>query len=180
MFPSTEMFKLPYQGREYFLHPIELNLAPELAANPEAARQALCALIAQYAPVVNVVMIFYSTIKRPSFQNIDAIYLPAVQSACPYAPVVLVGTMIDIRAKLKAAKDALIHKGEGEAKSKLIENGRAHCEIRSIHNVGLQELFETALKWGVKSFSGTLNEVDPVETKEDGNGSEKKEDCEIM
>lgn len=89
-----------------------------------------------------VFIICFSLTNRKSFENVGMKWRPELGANGPRAPIVLVGTKADLKAKGAAVSD-------GEAKAMANQIGAvAYLECSTSTQQGLKAVFDTALKAG--------------------------------
>lgn len=101
-------------------------------------------------PMTDVFLLCYSIISPASFENITAKWYPEVKHHCPNAPIILVGTKMDMRDD-KESIDRLAEKGlsivsyeQGLAKAKQIKAAKyVECSART--QKGLKTVFDEAI-----------------------------------
>lgn len=101
-------------------------------------------------PQTDVFIICFSIISPYSFDNILSVWAPEVKKHCPDAPIVLVGTKLDLRndknmeAQLQARGLRCITKEEGQARAREI-GAVGYAECSAITQEGLHAAFEMAI-----------------------------------
>jgi len=104
----------------------------------------------------DVFILFYSVISPSSFANLKSKWIPELRSHCPNTPIVVVGSKIDLRDQ-PAIQQHLASKGlhtisrvDGDAMARDV-GAAAYCEISSITQEGLKEMFDTCIIQGLKA-----------------------------
>lgn len=102
-------------------------------------------------PQTDVFLMAFSIISPSSFENVSAKWYPEVSHHCPNAPIILVGTKIDLRDD-KATIERLREKGiqpityeQGVAKAKEI-NAVKYMECSALTQKGLKAVFDEAIR----------------------------------
>jgi len=102
-------------------------------------------------PQTDVFLICFSLTSPASFENVRAKWNPEVSHHCPNAPVVLVGTKLDLRddketiEKLKEKKLAPVPSSIGLQMSKDI-NAVKYLECSALTQKGLKQVFDEAIR----------------------------------
>ncbi|XP_065206998.1 ras-like GTP-binding protein RhoL [Planococcus citri] len=96
-------------------------------------------------PNTNCFLLCYSISNRSSFDNIITKWHPELKKYCPDVPIILVATKCDLRTTPKE----VITLSEGKRMSRKIR-ARKHMECSALHNKGLNEIFEEAVRCAVK------------------------------
>ena len=101
-------------------------------------------------PMTDVFLLCYSIISPSSFQNVSTKWYPEVSHHCPGAPIILVGTKMDMRDD-KESNNRLREKGlevvsyeQGLAKAKQINAKYVECSSRT--QKGLKNVFDEAIR----------------------------------
>lgn len=102
-------------------------------------------------PQTDVFLICFSLTSPASFENVRAKWYPEVSHHCPNAPVVLVGTKLDLREdketidKLKEKKLQPIVSSQGLQMSKDI-GAVKYLECSALTQKGLKQVFDEAIR----------------------------------
>eukprot|EP01120_Amphizonella_sp_Union-15-10_P005690 TRINITY_DN171_c0_g1_i2.p1 TRINITY_DN171_c0_g1~~TRINITY_DN171_c0_g1_i2.p1 ORF type:complete len:218 (+),score=46.87 TRINITY_DN171_c0_g1_i2:1-654(+) len=102
-------------------------------------------------PQTDVFLICYSIIAPSSFENVRAKWHPEVTHHCPNAPLILVGTKLDLRDdqetinKLAAKKQAPITYEQGLQMQKDI-GAVKYMECSALTQKGLKDVFDEAIR----------------------------------
>ena len=102
-------------------------------------------------PQTDVFLVCFSVVSPASFENVYRMYFPEIDLHCPNVPKILVGTKMDLLdsvseiEKLKKKKLAPITREQGEA-LRLKIGAVAYIECSSLTQVGLKEVFDTAVR----------------------------------
>lgn len=102
-------------------------------------------------PQTDVFLICFSLTSPASFENVRAKWFPEVSHHCPNAPIVLVGTKLDLRddketiEKLKEKKMAPIPTSAGLNMLKEI-NGVKYLECSALTQKALKQVFDEAIR----------------------------------
>mmetsp|Transcript_1505 Transcript_1505/g.2159 ORF Transcript_1505/g.2159 Transcript_1505/m.2159 type:complete len:205 (+) Transcript_1505:38-652(+) len=96
----------------------------------------------------NVVVLAFSLIARPSFDNISTKWTSELKEWLPQAPIVLVGTKLDLRGDLEflrsRAVGSIVQRAEGEAVGARI-GARAYLECSAKTQENLKQVFDAAI-----------------------------------
>ncbi|PAA50516.1 hypothetical protein BOX15_Mlig003207g1, partial [Macrostomum lignano] len=102
-------------------------------------------------PETDVFIICFSLVSPTSFENVRSKWYPEVSHHCPNAPIVLVGTKMDLRddketiKELKAKKLAPITHLQGMTMAKEI-NAAKYLECSALTQKGLKSVFDEAIR----------------------------------
>jgi len=102
-------------------------------------------------PQTDVFLICFSIISPSSFENVSAKWYPEVHHHCPNAPVILVGTKLDLRddpetcSRLREKGLAPIGEGQGQQKCKEI-GAVKFMECSALTQKGLKAVFDEAIR----------------------------------
>lgn len=102
-------------------------------------------------PQTDVFLICFSVISPASFENVRAKWFPEVTHHCPNAPVILVGTKLDLRDDrdtiegLKQKRLIPITYAQGLAMAKEIHSVR-YLECSALTQKGLKSVFDEAIR----------------------------------
>ncbi|KAI0978102.1 hypothetical protein GJ496_008088 [Pomphorhynchus laevis] len=102
-------------------------------------------------PQTDVFLICFSIVNPASFDNVRAKWQPEVSHHCGDAPIILVGTKLDLRKnkdnmdKLKAKKQSPISYTQGFAMAKEI-GARKYLECSSLTQEGVKAVFDEAIR----------------------------------
>jgi small GTP-binding protein len=126
-------------------------------------------------PQTDVVLLCFSIVSQPSYQNMSTRYLPILLKHIPEVPIIIVGTKLDLRddqetlEKLKNKKTELLTSEQGEEAVRLFRKDGAniskYMECSSVTNVGVKELFEAAALVGWYFQEGEPNPSDKKKGK---------------
>jgi Ras-related C3 botulinum toxin substrate 1 len=101
-------------------------------------------------PQTDVFLILFSVVFPPSFANVSNRWYPEVSHHCPNAPIILVGTKIDLREDRNSVA-YLAEKGlspitfnEGLEKAK--EIGAKYVECSAYTQRGMKQVFDEAIR----------------------------------
>ena len=107
-------------------------------------------------PKTDIFLLCFSVDNGPSLENVRDRWYKEIRHHCPSAPLILVGTKIDLREdektieELKSQGKALISTAEGEAMSKEISAIR-YLECSALTRAGLKNVFDEALQFVINS-----------------------------
>lgn len=96
-------------------------------------------------------MICFSLTSPASYENVRAKWFPEVSHHCPNAPVILVGTKLDLREdketidKLREKKMSPISTAQGLQMTKDI-NSVKYLECSALSQKGLKQVFDEAIR----------------------------------
>ncbi|VDK48032.1 unnamed protein product [Anisakis simplex] len=102
-------------------------------------------------PQTDVFLICFSLVNPASFENVRAKWYPEVSHHCPNAPIILVGTKLDLREdndtveKLKERRLAPISYLQGLSMSKEIKAVK-YLECSALSQKGLKQVFDEAIR----------------------------------
>jgi len=102
-------------------------------------------------PQTDVFLMCFSIISPSSFENVSAKWYPEVSHHCPNAPIILVGTKMDLREdretieRLREKSMKPITFEEGMAKAKEI-NSIKYCECSALTQRNLKNVFDEAIR----------------------------------
>ncbi len=102
-------------------------------------------------PQTDVFLMCFSIISPSSFENVSAKWYPEVHHHCPNAPVILVGTKLDLRedgetiSRLREKALAPISEQQGQAKAKEI-GAIKYMECSALTQKGLKAVFDEAIR----------------------------------
>jgi len=102
-------------------------------------------------PQTDVFLICFSVVSPSSFENVTSKWCPEIKHHCPDAPILLIGTKIDLRED-KEALQALSDNGHGPLKreqgQKLANKIRAvkYLECSALTQRGLKQVFDEAVR----------------------------------
>jgi len=102
-------------------------------------------------PQTDVFLICFSVVSPSSFENVTSKWCPEIKHHCPDAPILLIGTKIDLRED-KEALQALSDNGHSPIKreqgQKLANKIRAvkYLECSALTQRGLQQVFDEAVR----------------------------------
>jgi len=102
-------------------------------------------------PQTDVFLICFSLVSPASFENVRAKWVPEVRHHCPKAPIILVGTKLDLRddqttiEKLRLNKQAPITYPQGLALAKDISSLK-YLECSALNQIGLKAIFDEAIR----------------------------------
>ena len=112
-------------------------------------------------PGTDVVIMVASVVSKDSFENIEAKWIAEAKHHLPRAPVILVGSMVDLRRsqdqirKLERKGQQAISYAEGVSLAKKI-GAKAYVECSAKTGEGLTEVFAEAVKAFLKEESRRL------------------------
>ena len=104
-------------------------------------------------PLTDVFIICYSVISPTSYDNVVSKWYPEISHHCPSAPVLLVGTKIDLREDKETVQELRMKSMEpltytqGLALCKKI-GAKKYIECSSLTQRGLKQVFTTAAEMG--------------------------------
>jgi len=107
-------------------------------------------------PKTDIFLLCFSVDNGPSLENVRDRWYKEIRHHCPSAPLILVGTKIDLREddktieELKSQGKALITTAEGEAMAKEISAIR-YLECSALTRAGLKNVFDEALQFVINS-----------------------------
>jgi len=102
-------------------------------------------------PQTDVFLICFSVVSPSSFENVTSKWCPEIKHHCPDAPILLIGTKIDLRED-KEALQALAENGHSPMKreqgQKLANKIRAvkYLECSALTQRGLKQVFDEAVR----------------------------------
>jgi len=102
-------------------------------------------------PQTDVFLMCFSIISPSSFENVSAKWYPEVNHHCPNAPIILVGTKLDLRDdaetsnRLREKGLAAISEQQGMAKAKEI-GAVKYMECSALTQKGLKAVFDEAIR----------------------------------
>jgi len=102
-------------------------------------------------PQTDVFLICFSVVSPSSFENVTSKWCPEIKHHCPDAPILLIGTKIDLRED-KEALQALADNGNSPLKreqgQKLANKIRAvkYLECSALTQRGLKQVFDEAVR----------------------------------
>jgi Ras-related C3 botulinum toxin substrate 1 len=102
-------------------------------------------------PQTDVFLLCFSIISPASFENVSAKWYPEVSHHCPNAPLILVGTKLDLREdrdtieRLREKGLAPVNYEQGMAKAKQI-NSVKYLECSALTQKGLKNVFDEAIR----------------------------------
>ncbi|XP_033629921.1 ras-related C3 botulinum toxin substrate 1-like [Asterias rubens] len=102
-------------------------------------------------PQTDIFLICFSVVSPVSFENVRAKWAPEVRHHCPQAPIILVGTKLDLRDnqetidKLRERNLSPIKFNEGIQMNKEI-GGVKYLECSALTQKGLKTVFEEAIR----------------------------------
>ena len=102
-------------------------------------------------PQTDVFLTCFSIISPSSFENVSAKWYPEISHHCPSAPLILVGTKLDLRDdpetinRLREKGMSPITYEQGLAKAKQI-NSIKYLECSSLTQKGLKNVFDEAIR----------------------------------
>lgn len=102
-------------------------------------------------PQTDVFIICFSLVNPASFENVRSKWYPEVSHHCPNAPIILVGTKIDLRddpktiEKLKDRKQAPTTYPQGLSMMKEIRAAK-YLECSALTQKGLKNVFDEAIR----------------------------------
>jgi small GTP-binding protein len=103
-------------------------------------------------PQTDVFLVCFSIISPASFENISAKWFPELSHHCPNAPVILVGTKLDLREdrdtvqRLREKGLAPITYEQGMAKAKQLNAATPYLECSAMTQKGLKSVFDAAIR----------------------------------
>ncbi|XP_053393133.1 ras-related protein Rac1-like isoform X2 [Mercenaria mercenaria] len=96
----------------------------------------------------DIVLICFSLVERDSFENIRQKWYPEIKHYCPYTPIVLVGTKLDLRdnnnEKEKALNKDITHV-EGMRLAQQV-NVFKYLECSAKTGIGIKQVFDEAIE----------------------------------
>jgi Ras-related C3 botulinum toxin substrate 1 len=96
-------------------------------------------------PDTKIVLICFSIVNPASLDSIRCKWIPEVRQHCPDAPVILVGTKIDLREGMKCEQQSLVTSDMGEALARDI-SAHKYMECSAKTSEGVKNLFEEAAR----------------------------------
>ncbi|XP_059142034.1 ras-related C3 botulinum toxin substrate 1-like [Physella acuta] len=98
-------------------------------------------------PVADCFILCFSLCNKASADNIEAKWYPEIHYHCPYAPIILVGTKLDVRQDKAKQTDGkkVVSKSEGEKIGKSIKANR-YLECSALTQEGLKDVFEEVVR----------------------------------
>jgi len=102
-------------------------------------------------PQTDVFLICYSVVSPSSFENVTSKWCPEIKHHCPEAPVILVGTKIDLREDketLQQLSELSLAPVKREHGQKLANKIRAvkYMECSALTQRGLKQVFDEAVR----------------------------------
>lgn len=98
-------------------------------------------------PQTNVFLVCFSLVEKTSYENVRDKWYPEVEHHCPFTPVILVGTKLDLRENngmQETERLEPISKTEGLALAKCI-GAVAYLECSALTQKGLKDVFDTVI-----------------------------------
>ncbi|XP_059142032.1 ras-related C3 botulinum toxin substrate 1-like [Physella acuta] len=98
-------------------------------------------------PGADCFILCFSLCNKASADNIKAKWYPEIHYHCPYAPIILVGTKLDVRQDKAKQTDGkkVVSKSEGEKIGKSIKANR-YLECSALTQEGLKDIFEEVVR----------------------------------
>ncbi|XP_055865517.1 ras-related protein ced-10-like isoform X1 [Biomphalaria glabrata] len=98
-------------------------------------------------PGADCFILCFSLCNKASAENIKAKWYPEIHYHCPYAPIILIGTKLDMRQDKTKQNDPkkIVSRSEGEKISKSIKAVK-YLECSALTQEGLKEVFDEAVK----------------------------------
>ncbi|CAJ0958252.1 unnamed protein product, partial [Mesorhabditis belari] len=98
-------------------------------------------------PQTDVFVLCFSVVSAVSFDNVTSKWIPEIRAHCPDAPIILVGTKIDLRddPTQTAEGRAPISRGQGQKTSQRIK-AMKYLECSALTQQGLRQVFEDAVR----------------------------------
>ena len=102
-------------------------------------------------PKTDIFVVCFSVVSPTSFDNVKSIWLPELKHHCPRAPILLVGTKLDLRenpdviSQLKEKNQTPISYAQGLQLTNEI-GASNYIECSSVSQTGLKELFAEAVR----------------------------------
>jgi len=102
-------------------------------------------------PQTDVFLVAFSLISRPSFENVKTKWWPELKHHAPGAPMILVGTKLDLRAdpntvaKLREKNQTPISSDEGMEQAQTI-GAVKYLECSALTQKGLKTVFDEAIR----------------------------------
>jgi len=102
-------------------------------------------------PQTDVFLICYSTVSPSSYENVTTKWFPEVRHHCPEAPILLIGTKIDLRedkdviGKLSKQGLSVIKRDQGLKLSSKIRATK-YLECSALTQRGLKQVFDEAVR----------------------------------
>ncbi|VDO26779.1 unnamed protein product [Onchocerca flexuosa] len=118
---------------------------------PQTVSELYCVPLASNLIEKDVFLICFSLVNPASFENVRAKWYPEVSHHCPNAPIILVGTKLDLREdnetveRLRERRLAPISYLQGLSMSKEI-NAVKYLECSALSQKGLKQVFDEAIR----------------------------------
>ncbi|CAI4224035.1 unnamed protein product [Auanema sp. JU1783] len=101
-------------------------------------------------PQTDVFVLCFSVVSPVSFDNVATKWIPEIRQHCPDAPIILVGTKLDLRdeaaAKVASGEDRPpVTKGQGQKCAQRIKAVK-YLECSALTQQGLKQVFEEAVR----------------------------------
>ncbi|XP_055867507.1 ras-related protein ced-10-like isoform X1 [Biomphalaria glabrata] len=98
-------------------------------------------------PETDCFLLCFSLCNKESLASVQNKWYPEIRQHCPNAPIILVGTMLDIRQDTSKQKDPsnIVSSSEGEKTRKSLKAVK-YVECSALTQEGLKEVFEKAVK----------------------------------
>lgn len=118
-----------------------------------------------FYPDTSVFLICFSLVCRNSFKNVAEVWIPEVRRALPNAPIVIVGTKLDLRGdkevilKLMESGETPVTRKEGTDFKNQVE-AAAYVECSSMNFEDVKDVFDTAVQVAMKSKYIVIAEVE--------------------
>lgn len=102
-------------------------------------------------PHTNIFLLFFSIASKVSFKNIKERWISEIRHFAPNTPIILIGTMSDLR--FENTNFQLVSKEEGVHLAREI-GAISYKECSAISHEGLKEIFDEAIKTALeKSYT---------------------------
>eukprot|EP00792_Barthelona_sp_PAP020_P007250 TRINITY_DN3131_c1_g3_i2.p1 TRINITY_DN3131_c1_g3~~TRINITY_DN3131_c1_g3_i2.p1 ORF type:complete len:199 (-),score=58.07 TRINITY_DN3131_c1_g3_i2:62-658(-) len=109
----------------------------------------------------HVVLICFDTNSRDSYENVTTRWALEVRHNCPDAPIILVGTKIDLRTD----QNLVISMAEGNEKAKEI-GALTYVECSALKCIGVKNVFDEAIAAAINFTTEGTKEVSEVKRDE--------------
>jgi len=125
-------------------------------------------------PGTDAFIVCFSLISRESLEGVENKWMKEIVEHCPNAPVILVGTKVDLRSKPEF-KSKIVSESDGNALAGRI-NAKKYIECSALTQEKLQEVFSETIRAVIAKENQEANKNPPPGGKEKPTGSSKPSD----